>query len=48
LQECDMGVTISLLGLGVLLATAGVWLSIAGHRKLDDALKSLGAAFKVD
>jgi hypothetical protein len=43
-----MGVTISLLGLGVLLVTVAAWLSISGHRKLDDALKSLATAFKFD
>ena len=43
-----MGVTISLLSLGVLLVTAIVVLSVVGHRKLDAALKSLATAFKFD
>ncbi len=40
-----MGVTISVLGLG---ATLLAGLGCVGHRKLDDALKSLGSAFKSD
>ena len=43
-----MWVTISLVGLGVLLVTMAVRLSISGQRKLDDALKSLGTCLKLD
>ena len=43
-----MGVTISLLSLGVLLVVAITALGISRHRKLDAALKSLATAFKFD
>ena len=43
-----MGVTISLLSLGVLLVALVAWLAVSRHRKLDDALKSLACACKFD
>ena len=43
-----MWVTICLVGCGALLVTVLAALGISGHRKLDDALKSLGTAFKMD
>lgn len=43
-----MAVTLYFLSAGALLVTAIVALSVIRYRKLDAALKSLGAAFKLD
>ena len=43
-----MWVTLSLVVGPIIVVALAAALSVSGHRKLDDVLKSLGACFKFD
>ena len=43
-----MWVTLFLMAVLVLLLAVAAALTVSGHRKMDDALKSLASAFKFD